>query len=86
MGCCCAWSVSCNTTVSAKWPAVTFLRNTAKAGRTRGPSVELHTVAHIPLSAVVRLSLEDADLRVLRGTAVHLSKGVLVDSSHPDIS
>lgn len=43
-----------NTAVSAKWPTVTFLMNTAKAGRTRGQSVELHIVAHIPTSALIR--------------------------------
>lgn len=43
-----------NTAVSAKWPTVPFLMNTAKADRTGGRSVELHIVAHIPASALVR--------------------------------
>ncbi|OBS81262.1 hypothetical protein A6R68_20527 [Neotoma lepida] len=49
--CCC--QVLQNTTVSAEWPAVTFLMNTAKAGRTRGQNVELNMVVNIPTSAVV---------------------------------
>lgn len=52
-----------NTTVSAEWPAMTFLMDTAEAGRTRGQNVELNIVVNIPTSAGLGWLTENREYR-----------------------